>query len=101
MCEMLFVRILAMNKAQTGKTYNICSGNAVSLEKILQDLISLVDKKEIKIAAKTVNVREAENNVFYGSAELFKQDTSWQAKYNLRQSLEDTLTYWKKIVSLV
>lgn len=77
-----------------GEAYNICSGQGIKMQDILNKLLSMA-KKEIKINEDPKRMRPSEVPITVGDNSKFKKLTGWEAKIPLDQTLEDTLNYWR------
>ena len=76
-----------------GRTYLICSGKAVSVEQILGKLIEIAGIG-VKVNAESDLLRPLDEPRIVGSYARIQQDTGWQPKINLNQTLADTLDEW-------
>lgn len=72
--------------------FNLCSGNPVSIQHILNELIRLA-KVHVRVESEAARVR-SEADAFYGSAQRARQTFGWEPKIALDQTLKDTLAYW-------
>lgn len=77
-----------------GEVYNICRGEGIKFQEILEKLIKL-SGKDIQITKDPQRMRPSEIPVLIGNSEKFREATLWQPKYSIDQTLEDTLNYWK------
>lgn len=86
---------LAFKKVPAGAVYNLCSGRAVSIGKILKFLLGLAETK-IKVKVDSQKFRKTDQPVLLGTAAKFQKTTGWQPKVKLQQSLKDVLNYWRR-----
>jgi len=86
---------LLMKKGKRGGTYNVCSEKAVSLQKILDILLSY-SYLEIAVQTDTAKFRRADIPFLVGSSEKIRKDTSWKPEIPLEKTLRDLLEYWRK-----
>lgn len=86
---------LLMKKGKRGETYNVCSEKAVSLQKILDILLSY-SHLEIAVQADAAKFRRADIPFLVGSSEKIRKDTSWKPEIPLEKTLRDLLEYWRK-----
>lgn len=77
-----------------GEAFNICSGEGVKMQDILNKLLKLA-KKEIKIIEDTKRMRPSEVPITIGDNSKLKELTGWEPKIPLDQTLHDTLEYWR------
>jgi GDP-4-dehydro-6-deoxy-D-mannose reductase len=85
---------LLMRKASPGEAYNVASGRAVPLSRILDILQSFTTRK-ILVNVEQNRVRSGESDVFYGSNRKLKQATGWSARFDLETTLHNLYAYWK------
>ncbi|WNB92509.1 GDP-mannose 4,6-dehydratase [Bacillus sp. NEB1478] len=78
--------------------FNISSGIPIEIKSILNILISLSNKK-IKIKKDEKKIRPSNIKKFAGDSSKLKIQTGWSQKYNLNESLEDTLNWWRSQVN--
>lgn len=84
-----------MDKGKVGHPYNVCSGKKVKISGILKILISLSNENSIKVQVDPDKFRPIDVDTIYGDNSKLKKHTGWTPYYSLRQSLEDTLNYWR------
>jgi GDP-4-dehydro-6-deoxy-D-mannose reductase len=87
---------LAIDKdLPTGDAYNICSGKGISMQKLLEKLISLSTVK-ITIKKDEKRLRKSDNPISVGNNKKFSKATGWKPKISLDQTLKDCLEYWRQ-----
>jgi GDP-4-dehydro-6-deoxy-D-mannose reductase len=86
--------VLLMEKGQKGEVYNICSGRAVSLNDVLDLLLS---STSVRIDVKTdpLKLRKTDIPILVGDNQKIKRRTSWEPKIPIDQTLLDLLDYWR------
>ena len=80
-------RLLA-ERGQSGAVYNVCSGKAVSLREVLNELLRMA-AVEAHIAEDPARMRAAEAPVLVGDPSAIRRDTGWQPQIPLEQTLTD------------
>lgn len=80
-------------QGQPGECYLICSGQAVSIEWLLQTLVELAGIP-VTIVPDPARMRPSDTPCLYGDYGKIKRDTGWQPQIPLRQSLADALADW-------
>lgn len=85
---------LLVRKGKAGEIYNVGSGNAVPLARIVQILQSFVGRS-VRMEVEGERLRSGESNVIYGSNRKLKRVTGWKPEYSLKMTLQDLFTYWK------
>lgn len=86
---------LLMQKGKRGEIYNVCSGKAVFLQRIL-DLLLSFSSPEIAVQTDSRKFRKADISLLVGSNQKIKSDTSWKPEIPLEKTLFDLWEYWRK-----
>lgn len=89
---------LAATEGEPGEVYNLASGQARSIEGLLETLLSY-SEADIQIEKDPDRYRPADVPVVYGSAEEFRRRTGWEPQIPFERTLQDTLEYWRKQVN--
>ncbi|MFA6000567.1 MAG: GDP-mannose 4,6-dehydratase [Thermoleophilia bacterium] len=88
---------LLVAHGRAGEVYNIASGESHAISEILEMLLDIA-----KIAPEIENIpelmRPSDTPVVEGDSSKLKLLQPWAAEIPLRQSLEDTLDYWREQV---
>ena len=84
-----------MEKGKAGETYNVGSGNAVEIRKIL-DMILSRSKKEIRVEVEPSRMRPVDVPVIEADISKLKACTGWKQKITLEETIQDTLEYWRQ-----
>ena len=79
---------------ERGETYNICSGVDVAIDEVAAMLLELA-KTSCVFEVDSQLTRPADVPVLRGSAAKLSERTGWSPQIPLRQTLEDTLAYWR------
>lgn len=85
---------LLATKGRPGEIYNVCSGNPRSGEEVLNILL---ENSESQITTKPDPnlMRPSDTPEIYGDPTKLKNDTDWEPKISLEQTLKETLEYWR------
>lgn len=78
---------------EPGQRYLICSGKAISIQYILDSLIE-ISGVDVKITQDPTRMRPSDTPVVYGSYKRLHQDTGWEPKVPLEESLVRIFDYW-------
>lgn len=90
---------LAMEKGVSGELYIIGTDQIYTMKEVLDMLIShSTEADKIKIEVDPARVRPTELMTFIGDYSKFKAATGWERKYDLDETLESVLNYWRKFV---
>jgi GDP-4-dehydro-6-deoxy-D-mannose reductase len=84
-----------LEKGQPGEAYNVGSGAAVAMERILGILTGLSHRR-VKVVTESQRVRQGEVSVMYGSIQKIISQTGWRPQIPLEQTLADILDYWRQ-----
>jgi GDP-4-dehydro-6-deoxy-D-mannose reductase len=86
-------RLLAEHGAPD-TAYQLCSGKAVSIRTVLKRLISLSNRK-IEITIDPARFRASDIPVLCGDNKLATKKLGYHVKYDLKQTLQETLNFWR------
>ncbi|HUV30616.1 MAG TPA: GDP-mannose 4,6-dehydratase [Acidobacteriota bacterium] len=89
-------RLIAL-KGRPGEVYQLCSGRAVSIQKMLDALLSFSTGK-VTVKVDESRLRKAEIPVLRGSNRKAAQSVGFEIRYKLKTTLRDTLEYWRSKV---
>ena len=84
-------------KGVPGETYNVCSGEPISIQDLLEQLISL-SKVKIKIVQDPEKMRSLDASYQAGDCDKLQRATGWKPETPLQESLQDILDYWRGAV---
>ena len=84
---------LLAEKGQPGQAYFICSGQAVSIQYLLNTLIKAAGVK-VEIEYDPARMRPSDTPCLFGSYAKIEADTGWRPQIDLADSLADALTEW-------
>jgi GDP-4-dehydro-6-deoxy-D-mannose reductase len=88
---------LAMTQGTPGDVYNLASGQARSIQDVLETLLSY-SEIDIRIERDPEKYRPVDVPLVYGSAQKFEERTGWRPQIRFEKTLQDTLTYWREQV---
>jgi GDP-4-dehydro-6-deoxy-D-mannose reductase len=87
-----------MERAPAGRAYNICSGQALRIGDLLDELL-----RQANVAAKTIvdpkRLRPVDASVFVGDASRARRELDWSPRIPLSQTIGDTLDWWRSQVA--
>jgi GDP-4-dehydro-6-deoxy-D-mannose reductase len=86
---------LAIQKGELGEVYNICSGKSISIEELLNKILSLC-KKDIRVKQDRKILRSFDVPLLLGDPTKFRVKTSWKPEISFKKTLQDTLDYWRE-----
>ena len=81
-----------------GAAYVVSTGRSLAISEIVQSLAELAHTP-VEIISNAGRRREGEPLDLYGSAVKLTRDTGWTPKIALRQTLIDTLDWWRSIAA--
>jgi len=80
------------------ETYNVGSGEPVTVERILRTLVQLA-RVPVRMELDPERVRAGEPSTLALDASRFRARTGWSPKIPLERSLEDTLDHWRSVAA--
>jgi GDP-4-dehydro-6-deoxy-D-mannose reductase len=86
---------LALERGQPGEVYNVCSGQAISIQACLDELGGLAEKG-IRVEQDPTRMRPSDLPMSLGDCALLQQQTGWRPAIPLRQSLAELLEEWRR-----
>ncbi len=86
--------ILLLTSGQPGENYNICSGQAIEGNEILNHFRQL-SRHEISVESDSTRMRPSDTPVIYGSYAKINKDTGWVPTIPLEDTLRDVLEDWR------
>lgn len=90
---------LAMEKGKRGELYLIGTDQIYTMKEVLDMLINhSTMAAEIKTEVDPARVRPTELMTFIGDYSKFKAATGWERAYDLGETLESVLNYWRDFV---
>ena len=89
---------LAVTKAKPGEVYNLCSGEGITIEELLNRLITLAEV-DVKIETDPDRLRPSDVEILLGDRSKFEADTGWRPEIPFDKTLKDTFDYWQERVA--
>ena len=86
---------LLMQKGNKGEAYNIGAGSACSMQSIVDSVCSLA-RITVEVKRKENLMRPNDTPIVIADAAKLRGEIGWKPAFTLRQSLEDTLAYWRE-----
>ncbi len=85
---------LALEGAEAGEVYNICSGKGFSIREVLENLIS-ISGADVKVQVEPERLRPSDVPLLVGDNTKFVERTGWRPEIPFDQTLSDILAYWR------
>ncbi len=85
---------IAIKYGKPGEAYNLGSGKAYKMKKILEMLINY-SKVDIKIEIDKNLLRPSDMPILLADYSKFHKATGWEPKYKIEKTLQDILNYWR------
>ncbi len=89
---------LATEECEPGDVYNICSEKGHPIGKVLDMLLSLSERKDIRIETDPQRLRPSDVPVLIGDCTKFKAATTWKTTIPFEKTVEDSLNFWRPSV---
>lgn len=84
-----------LSHGKRGELYNVCSGKAVPLRKILHRLLSF-SPESVDVTVDSEKLRKADIPLLVGTNEKIIQTISWKPQIPLHETLKDLLDFWRR-----
>nr|MBP3599191.1 GDP-mannose 4,6-dehydratase [Eubacterium sp.] len=84
-----------VRQGKAGETYNVGAGNAYEIQEILDKIIAL-SGKDIKVEVEKERLRPIDVPIISADITKITEQTDWERKISLEQTLIDTLDYWRE-----
>ena len=91
---------LAVTQGEPGQVYNLASGQAQSVQGLLQKLLGY-SPVEIRVERDPERYRPVDVPVMYGTAQKFHRLTGWKPEIPFAQTLQDVLAYWREQIGAI
>ena len=85
---------MILERGQPGRVYNVCSGIAVSIQALLDKMLSKA-RMPIQVRVDPARYRPNDTPVLVGDPELLRTELGWTPAFSLDQTLDDLLDYWR------
>lgn len=80
---------------KSGETYNVGSGQSVSIQQLLKDILS-ESTVSIQVKKDEKKFRPLDLPKIEADIQKLQKETGWAPKIPLKQTIRDTLNYWRK-----
>jgi GDP-4-dehydro-6-deoxy-D-mannose reductase len=84
-----------VSSGQTRRPYNVCSGRAHTMRRLLDMLLSLA-RVRVRVEIDPARLRPSDNPVILGSHARLTADTGWTPVIPIEQTLADLLEHWRR-----
>lgn len=85
---------LLVQKGEPGVTYNVGSGHAVVIRDVLNMIIE-ESEADIRVEVDPNKIRPVDVPIIEADTTLLTETTGWQQSIALRQTIRETLDYWR------
>lgn len=82
------------NSESNGKVFNVASGKAIKVKKVILDIKNLINKGNPEFGK--IQMRKDEVNKIYANIKLTKKIFNWEAKIIFGDGIKKTINYFKK-----
>lgn len=83
-----------LEKGKSGEVYNVGSGNAISIQMVLDKLIKNCNV-EVQVEIDSNKLRPVDTPKIECNNTKLKDQTGWRAVYSIDESLKDIIEYWR------
>ncbi|MDO8451498.1 MAG: GDP-mannose 4,6-dehydratase [bacterium] len=95
--DMVRAYLMSVEACDPGDVYNIATGKAVEIGKMLELLLSF-SKIKVEIVEDQARMRPSDVPVLIGDPSKFIQKTGWKPEIAFEKTMEDLLNYWRERV---
>lgn len=88
---------LLIKYGMPGETYNVGSGYAISIREILDDIIAL-SPCDITVEVDANKLRPVDVPIIAADIAKIKELTGWEPRISLKQTIKETLDYWRDMI---
>jgi GDP-4-dehydro-6-deoxy-D-mannose reductase len=85
---------LALARGKAGSVYNACSGRAVRIGSVLDQLVE-ISGVAMEVRSNEALLRRREASKLWGDNRKIVEELGWKPTISLRRSLEDVLDWWR------
>ena len=89
--------VAMMDHAQPGRPYNVCSGRAVAIGRLVDTFIARA-QAPVTIEQDRSRYRPNDVPLLVGDHQRLSEDTGWRPQIPLEQTIDDLLEYWRRRV---
>jgi len=86
---------IMVNKCPPGEVYVIGGKETMTVGEMLEKLLKLSTRKDIKIEVDPERLRPSDVTLQIPCIDKFVSETGWQPEIKFEKTLEDTLNYWR------
>ena len=83
-----------VERGQPGRAYNVCRGEAVAIQEVLDTLIEL-STADVEVRVDPERYHALDAPLIFGDATRLREDTGWTPEFSLRETLLDLLNEWR------
>ena len=94
--DVVWAYVLLIEKGTPGETYNVGSGQAVSIHEILDQILKM-SSAEIEVTINPEKFRTVDIPVIEADIKKLRECTGWEPKLPLEKTIYETLEYWRKM----
>jgi GDP-4-dehydro-6-deoxy-D-mannose reductase len=92
--DMVHAYVLLMERGEAGEVYNVGTGEARSMQAVLDRLLSMA-KVRVEVRQDASLLRAKETAALRANAAKLRAATGWSPRFTLDETLRDILEYWR------
>ena len=85
---------MILERGQPGRPYNICSGRAIRIRELLDQLIARA-RVRVEVKVDPARYRPNDTPLLLGDPARLRRELGWDPQIPLEQTLDDLLEYWR------
>jgi GDP-4-dehydro-6-deoxy-D-mannose reductase len=83
-----------MEAGVAGRAYNICSGRAIRIGDVLDQLIAMA-RVPVSVVKDPARMRPSDTPLLLGDSSRLREELGWAPGFSLDRTLRDTLEWWR------
>lgn len=87
--------MLAAEHGQANRIYNLSSGSAVPVQRVLDQLVAAASV-DIAVRQDPDRVRKVDLSILRGDSSRARQELGWQTRFTLEETLDAVLDFWRE-----
>lgn len=88
--------LLLIENGMAGESYNVGSGNAVSIRELLDRILGMT-KRQITVETDAGRLRPSDIPIIQADIDRLREATGWKPEIPLERTIRETLDYWRNL----
>jgi GDP-mannose 4,6-dehydratase len=92
--------LLVVTNPLAGESYNIGGSYSCTVRQMLEYLLSLSNRKDIRVESDPARFRPIDADLQVPDTSKFRRHTGWEPKISFEQTMQDLLNYWREKIAI-